>query len=77
MIYGKDFVLNIWGILVNPPKVDGHVWITDVKMKNGEFLRPVERLIPLELPTDPDVPDQRTGVRRDADDSSSDINPDP
>ncbi|GFU28929.1 hypothetical protein NPIL_388441, partial [Nephila pilipes] len=48
-----------------------------VKMKNGEFLRPVERLVPLELTTEPDAPDQRTGVRRSAEDSSSDINPGP
>ncbi|GFS76088.1 hypothetical protein NPIL_315201 [Nephila pilipes] len=56
---------------------DGHVQLTKVKMKNGEFLRPAEILIPLELTIEPDVLDQRTDVRQCADDSFSDVNPGP
>ncbi|GFU17717.1 hypothetical protein NPIL_383181 [Nephila pilipes] len=48
-----------------------------VKMRNSEFLSPVDRLIPLELAIEPDIPDRRAGTSQSTDDSSSNINPDP
>ncbi|GFQ67115.1 DUF5641 domain-containing protein [Trichonephila clavata] len=38
------------------PSKDGDVRLTKVKMKNGEFLRPIDRLIPLELSIELDAP---------------------
>ncbi|GFR05620.1 hypothetical protein TNCT_679371 [Trichonephila clavata] len=38
------------------PAKDGDVRLTKVKMKNGEFLRPIDRLIPLELSIELDAP---------------------
>ncbi|GFQ99895.1 CCHC-type domain-containing protein [Trichonephila clavata] len=38
------------------PSKDGDVRHTKVKMKNCEFLRPIDRLIPLELPVELDAP---------------------
>ncbi|GFQ84442.1 DUF5641 domain-containing protein [Trichonephila clavata] len=38
------------------PSKDGDVRLTKVKMKNGEFLRPIDRLIPLELSVELDAP---------------------
>ncbi|GFR17108.1 hypothetical protein TNCT_460391 [Trichonephila clavata] len=35
---------------------DGDVRLTKVKMKNGEYLRPIDRLLPLELSVELDAP---------------------
>ncbi|GFU48747.1 hypothetical protein NPIL_165901 [Nephila pilipes] len=59
------------------PSRDCHVRLTKVKIKNRECLRSIDGLILLELTIAPDVLDQRTGVRRGADDSSSDVNQGP
>ncbi|GFQ67246.1 uncharacterized protein TNCT_438691 [Trichonephila clavata] len=38
------------------PSEDGDVRLTKVKMKNGKFLHPIDRLIPLELSVELDAP---------------------
>ncbi|GFR03111.1 hypothetical protein TNCT_654971 [Trichonephila clavata] len=38
------------------PSKDGHVRLTKVKMKNGEYLRPMDQHIPLELSVELDTP---------------------
>ncbi|GFQ77216.1 DUF1758 domain-containing protein [Trichonephila clavata] len=38
------------------PSKDGDVRLAKVRMKNGEFLRPIDRLIPLELSVELDAP---------------------
>ncbi|GFT99809.1 hypothetical protein NPIL_27901 [Nephila pilipes] len=59
------------------PEWDGHARLTKVKIKIGEILHPVERLILLELILEPDIPEKRTCGHRGADDSSSDVKPCP
>ncbi|GFU46367.1 hypothetical protein NPIL_453741 [Nephila pilipes] len=54
---------------------DGNIQLTKVKVIIWGFLRPVDKLIPLEWSMKPDFLYQRTGVRRGADDFSSNFNP--
>ncbi|GFS45926.1 hypothetical protein NPIL_551021 [Nephila pilipes] len=64
-------IMQILMVGVTIQVTNGHI---KVKMKNGECLPSVDRLILLELTIEPSIPDQRTGVRPGAGDSSSYVN---